>query len=354
MIHRMWRGYKTVSLLINLAAVNLFAAGQGPVSAVTSDLILDTTVCQLRSSPEEFDRKQIRVNAYFHFGFEERGMYDRSCAEDSSENVQRSKPDQFGFWVEFAGAGVKHEGVKGYRPLVKDDKLQQFDDVEKLRDDQMLRAVLIGTFYAARPAEKKPGQRLSWPRAYGHMGCCHLFVVSQVESVETHYSQDLDYSPGGGVHEPQWCYSHETFDRPNDEEIRSWQQTANNGNDRWRLDPIKVAAEQLEAMRFGRFKDSGHLSWETVIPEDPQQARSFLAPPDDRPTETLLEAESQPSRKTYEYISRDRKSRMIIMVVRPYWLEQLAVSPANVIWAPVDAARVACFAPGEVPKPHSD
>jgi hypothetical protein len=121
------------------------------------------------------------------------------------------------------------------------------------------RAVLIGTFYkAAPPKDAEPG-KISLAFGYGHLGCCHLFVVSQVESVETQYSADLDYSAYWSTSDPRWCYSHESYDIPTHPDIRSWQQAANNGADLWRLDPMKVAEEQLYAMRFGKFKDTASL-----------------------------------------------------------------------------------------------
>ena len=347
------RGYQCVSLLIGLAGISLSAVAQD-VPLEAEGPVTDTTVCRLRSSPVEFDHKQIRVSAYLSFGFEEAGMHDPSCPENSSAIGQISNRDERGFWVEFANE-AKHEGVEGFLPLVEDAKLQQYKEVSNQRGDQMHRAVLIGAFYAAKPLEdSEPGGEISFALGYGHMSCCHLFVVSQVESVETKYSADLDYSPHWSTSDPRWCYSHETYGIPSVADIRSWQQAANNGADLWRLDALRVAEEQLEALRLGRFKDSGWLNWETDIPEDPKEARYFLAPPDARPTETLLEARSQPFRKEYEFIASDRKSRLIIVVARPYWLEELAGSATQVIWAPVAAARISCFAPGEEPRPQPD
>lgn len=347
-------GYQTVALLIGLAAVSLPAVGQVGPPEISRGPIIDTTVCQLRSSPAEFDHKLIRVNAYLSLGFEEAGMHDPFCQENSSTTQQRSNLEKVDFWVEFADH-ADDEGVKDFLPLVEDAQLRKFSSVikERGRDDQMLRAVLIGTFYAAKTPEDTEAGKISLG-GYGHMGCCHLFVVSQVESVETQYSANLDYSPDWRTSEPSSCYSHETYKVPTDAEIRSWQQAANNGDALWRLDPMKVAEEQLDAMHTGRFKDTGWLDSEQGIPEDPAQARYFLAPPDARPTETLVETSSQFFRRTYEFIAPDRKSRLVIVVARPYWLEELAGSSANVIWVPVAAAKVTCFAPGEEPRPQPD
>ena len=351
MIHAMPPGYQTVALLIGLAGVSLPAVGQVGPPETSRGPIIDTTVCQLRSSPAEFDHKLIRVNAYLSLGFEEAGMHDPFCQENSLTTQQSSNHEKWDFWVEFADQ-ADHEGVKDFLPLVEDAQLRKYSNMLSQRDDQMLRAVLIGTFYAAKAPEDTGAGEISFLGGYGHMGCCHLFVVSQVESVGAQYSADLDYSPHWRTSEPRSCYSHKTYKVPTDEEIHSWQQAANNGDGLWRLDPMKVAEEQLDAMRTGRFKDSGWLDSEAEIPEDPEQARYFLAPPDARPTETLVEASSQSFRKTYEFIAPDRKARLVIVVARPYWLEELAGSSAKVIWTPVAAARVTCFAPGEEPRPQ--
>lgn len=352
MIHAMPPpGYQTVALLIGLAGVSLPVVGQVGPPKTSRGPIVDTTVCQLRSSPAEFDDKVIRVNAYLSLGFEEAGMHDPFCLENSSTDQKSSHHEERGFWVEFADH-ADHEGVKGFLPLVDDAQLRKFFNVLNQRDSQMPRVVLIGTFYAAKTPEDTEAGKISFLGGYGHMGCCHLFVVSQVESIETQYSADLDYSPYWSTSEPRSCYSHETYSVPTDAEIRSWQKEANDGASLWRLDPVSVAEEQLDAMRIGRFKDTGWLDWEHEIPEDPEQGRYFLASPDARPTETLVEASSQSFRKTYEFITPDRKARLIIVVARPYWLEDLAGSSAKVIWAPVASARVTCFAPGEEPRPQ--
>ena len=353
MIHAMPPGYQTVALLIGLAGVSLPAVGQVGPPEISRGPIIDTTVCQLSSSPAEFDHKLIRVNAYLSLGFEEAGMHDPFCQENSSTTQQRSNLEKRDFWVEFADH-ADHEGVKGFPPLVEDAQLRKFSIVLNEREGQMPRAVLIGTFYAAKAPEDTEAGKISFLSGYGHMGCCHLFVVSQVESVETQYSADLDYSPGWNTSEPRSCYSQETYSVPADAEIRSWQKVANDGGGLWRLDPMKVAEEQLDAMRIGRFKDTGWVDWEHEIPEDPERARYFLAPPDARPTETLVHSSSQSYRKTYEFIAPDRKARLVIEVARPYWLEELAGSSAKVIWAPVAAAKVTCFAPGEEPRPQPD
>lgn len=141
--------------------------------------IIDTTVCRLRSAPAEFDHKLIRVNAYLSLGFEEAGMHDPFCQENSSTNQQGSHHEEPGFWVEFADH-ADHEGVKGFLPLVDDAQLRKFSNVLNQRDGQMPRAVLIGTFYAAKtPEDTEPG-KISFLGGYGHMGCCHCLLSAKL------------------------------------------------------------------------------------------------------------------------------------------------------------------------------
>jgi hypothetical protein len=97
-------GYQTVSLLIVLAGISLSAVAQDVPLEAPKGPITDTTVCQLRSSPAEFDHKQIRVNAYLSFGFEDRSMHDPSCLENSFTSGDSSSRDERGLWAEFAAA----------------------------------------------------------------------------------------------------------------------------------------------------------------------------------------------------------------------------------------------------------
>lgn len=116
----MWRGYQIASLVVGLAGISLSAVAQMVPRQTANGLITDTTVCQLRSSPAEFDHKFIRVNAYLSFGFEERSMLDPFCQENSSTTQQSSNRDERDFWVEFANK-AEDEGVEGFLPLVEDD-----------------------------------------------------------------------------------------------------------------------------------------------------------------------------------------------------------------------------------------
>jgi hypothetical protein len=307
--------------------------------------IVTTTVCALRGSPQSYSGKQVRVDVYLNLAFEDVSIHDPACLKEDDVDDPSSAVMSRDVWVEFADE-VHPEDVKGYAPLVENEQLLRLQDVISERGGLMPRATLIGTFYAAKPPEKaEPGQT-TFLSGYGHMGCCHLFVVSQVESVEMQYAANLDYSFGAGTGIPGDCYAEEETDPPKSKEIRSWQTTVNAGEDSWRYDSFKVAEDQLKRMQAAPYPPEHSSRSEIRIPEDSEQS-DFPLSYDVHSTETLLEVQSSPYRKSYEFIARDRKTRLVIVVARPFWLEKLAGSPNKVIWVPVSSSYLECVAPGE-------
>lgn len=344
----------TLVLLTGFDLAFIPAAAQETSVPENEDSIVNATVCQLESSPKDYDRKQVRVDAYLSARFEGLSLGDPSCADEDYSNQPHSDVGPHSIWWEYAD-GAAHEGVTGYLPLEDNGPLHHLMELLYQRDGQMPRAVLIGTFYEAKPPEPQtPEHPLSFLRGFGHGGCCHLFVISRVESVETLYSPDLDYSQGWDARLPNACYAFQGTGVPTNAELRAWQKAAIGQTNDWRYDPIKVAQQELQELKFGNPADSQGPYYEThpASVYDSNAQREPPAPPDPRPTETLLETESLPYRKTYEYIEKDRKSRWIVMVARPYWLEELAGSAEKVIWAPVTSAEVQCLAPGERQEPE--
>jgi hypothetical protein len=81
------------------------------------------------------------------------------------------------------GTDVRFRGKK--YALVKDDEFQTFHKFittrEKRKSIYQVTATLEGTFFTGR-TEKDPRGRLALP-GYGHMGCCHLFIIHRVSEV---------------------------------------------------------------------------------------------------------------------------------------------------------------------------
>jgi hypothetical protein len=203
--------------------------------------VAEVTVCQILAFPQDFDQKQLRIDAYLSGQFESARLVDRSCPDEAY--VNQLKTDRT-IWWEFANE-VEQEGVKGYLPLVENGSLQQLGELMNQRIGQMPRATLIGTFYAAEPLTPPEPNEINFPRGYGHMGCCHLFVVSRVEWVETSYAADLDYSAAWSARLPRDCYSLEDAGIPSNDVLRAWQKEAISETNDWRHDPLKVAQKHV-------------------------------------------------------------------------------------------------------------
>jgi hypothetical protein len=318
--------------------VGVLATSPAPQSTSTQTIV-DTSVCAIAATPGSFDGKLVRVSAFISSGFEDSTLHDYGCAEEALVNMMKpstsAKPN---IWVEFQDEG-EHYGVKEFAPLVNDETYQQFRKVVLARSrlDQMTRARMIGTFYSSRPQGFT--HDIEPMRGYGHMGCCGLFVLSRVESVETTYANELDYMWGMSIDLPDGCYSEQELSVPTNSEIRRWQRDAVDGLGAWRHDPRQTAEEQLKRIiSSGPETRGGTTSLLNPKKED-------LKPSNDaRPTETLLESSATPNKVRYEYIEANRLTRFVIVVTRPYWLEPTAGSPENVIWAPAASSILRCVA----------
>src|SRR5215475_9697521 len=175
-----------IVLAIGIALLQIVTAAQ------STQEVIDVSLCDLRASPDRFDNKTIRLHAFLSREFEDSTLHDPGCPDEALLN-RRVANETIWVWADF-GDEAKWERVTGYVPLVDDDRLRAFRTLlsERMRAGQMTSATMVGTFYAGRPLEgAKSTTRL---RGYGHMGCCTLFVISQVESFELNYDEQLDYS----------------------------------------------------------------------------------------------------------------------------------------------------------------
>ncbi len=174
-------------LMYCLLACTCFAQSTSPPPSVS--------LCDLTQNPRSYNGQWITVHASVSMEFEDFSLYDPACKDDLT-----------GVWLTFGGdqdevatyccvgrtrkKGVDIE-VEGHRvPLSHDDSLREFLRVlqtERLRrpdgrqcagDDcyfyRPLSATIFGTFFAGQDGTS-PG--------YGHLGCCHLLVISRVSDV---------------------------------------------------------------------------------------------------------------------------------------------------------------------------
>jgi len=313
-----------------------------------SGTIVETSVCKLAASPDAFDGKLIRIHAYMSRGFEDSTLHHPECAEEALVNSRTSTSPRPNIWASFATEAGYYK-VKGYRPLVEDAQLKKFQQLlrEGSQPYRLTGVVLIGTFYAGKPRVFN-GHTTSM-RGYGHMGCCSLFVISQVESIDPRYENELSYSATDWyVGLPQGCFSEQMLGVPNNTTLLAWQKAANEGQDVWHYDAKQTAEDELKELKSGSL---GKISGGATEMLDPGKS-GWTAQADLRPTETLLEVEATAFRKRYEWIEADHITRYAIVVSRPYWLLKVAGSAENVIWVPAGASVLKCGTPTQQKKKH--
>ena len=153
--------------------------------ARTHTPIVAAPICEVAVKPDAFNHKRLRLAGIVTQEFESFTIADPSCPD--AQNAA-------GIWLTFGGrvsAGVAYccpgEGDRRRRPrdlivdgltipLVEDATLLRF--VRLLRNNKEFagRATLVGTFFVGQ------GAAPNW-RGYGHMGCCALLVIEQVEHI---------------------------------------------------------------------------------------------------------------------------------------------------------------------------
>lgn len=149
--------------------------------------VADARICEVAVRPDTFNHKRIRLSGVVTQEFENFTIADPICSD--AQNAA-------GIWLTFGGRvspGVVYccpgEGGRRRRPhdlivdhltipLVEDAALASFVRLLRNNDQFAGRATLVGTFFAGQGSEKDPTGR-----GYGHLGCCALFVIEQVEQI---------------------------------------------------------------------------------------------------------------------------------------------------------------------------
>jgi hypothetical protein len=178
---------KAIAILLALIGASVPAFGQAP-----SEQPIRTTLCEIKAHPENFQHKLVEFRATASHGFEDSMVEDSACPWPENKNP--------GVWMEFGGthstdtmyccgfspkpvrpATLKVDGME--IPLVDDDLFKKFDSAlhadPKPKQSVTVDAILRGRIFARRKTINKD----EYWGGYGHMGCCMLFVVTQVLSV---------------------------------------------------------------------------------------------------------------------------------------------------------------------------
>ena len=171
------------ALAASLAAGLLVLAQHGEAPSAPPTKV---ALCALLADPVAYDRELIEVTGDVSHGFEHFQFSDGACMAPAD------------VWLEYGGrrnsntvyccgttANAKRprtlvvEGIT--LPLVEDEIFKQFDARIMGEADTAFRATLVGRFFAGElqtlPAGKQWG-------GYGHLGCCTLFVIQRVITIE--------------------------------------------------------------------------------------------------------------------------------------------------------------------------
>jgi len=167
-----------------------------PSAAQLPEQPVRVSLCDIKAHPENFLHKLVEFTTIASHGFEDSMVEDSRC----------SWPDHGpGVWMEYGGKrSTATMYCCGFSPkpdrpdtlvidgvsldLVNDDTFREFDarlhpKHSKQRSSDTVRATLRGRIFARYEGIGGTKQNPSW-RGYGHMGCCMLFVVTQVISVD--------------------------------------------------------------------------------------------------------------------------------------------------------------------------
>jgi hypothetical protein len=184
-------------LVIGLAGIVAISVALQQGRAQTPEKPLMVSLCEIRAHPENFLHKLVEITATASHGFED------SMVEDSQCPWSNGRP---GVWMEYGGTrSTDTMYCCGFSPkpdraktlvvdgmsldLVDDETFREFDKrlhpkhSKPQRVSDTVRATMRGRIFARYEGIGGTQQNPGW-RGYGHMGCCMLFVVTQVVSLD--------------------------------------------------------------------------------------------------------------------------------------------------------------------------
>lgn len=277
------------------------------------------SLCDVKKDPAAYNHKLLEITGFVSHGFEDFTFFDTACS--SYPNV----------WLEYGGTTASGTmyccGATSARSrpkplvvekipieLVRDERFSQFDKLIQRPPDSIGRATLVGRFFSGK--QNSFGNGRSYWGGYGHMGCCSLFVIQQVVSIDPQDSTELDYRAWADqpVANKVGCgYKYLTDITPFDDSIKA-QSRADSGQDWAFSDPMRVATDGLAQLIK---VDAGLIA--------------------------LRQIRKAQGRSIYEW-RRGGKENVTYMVVvnRPYWLSFHAQDPKRVAWVVAAAYASSC------------
>lgn len=302
-------------LALFVSACPLFAQTAQSSSPGLTQEPRNVPFCELAKDPAAYNHELIRLTAFVTSGFEDFSLAEPNCSTPAY---------RFALWVMYGGkaqsgtvyccpgeggnatrsASLTVDGVEV--PLINDLVFQQFTDLLKKEQDTTVRVTVVGRFFSG---EKQTFNGKTWWGGYGHLGCCSLVAIQQIEKFEPHSRSDVDYSAEAGWNEKDGCNSSGgrwlrhvslTFSEGAAEQVIAEQALADNGERAWAFaDPQRVAVESLKPF----YKDRVPL---------------------------LRVVKKTTVRHVFKW--RDGKKSIIVVVTRPYWLS-FHSKTGSVAWA---------------------
>lgn len=289
------------------------------LSALPQDSVPAVGICDLQKDPAKYNRKLVKITGFVSHGFEDFAVFDPSC--DSRNSI----------WLEYGGKkasdtmyccdvvpghtrtqDVSVEGVS--IPIVDDEQFKQLNALIKAKYDRVMHATLIGKFFSGEK-EKYPGGEF-WS-GYGHMGCCMLFVIQQVVSVDGSNRSDLDYGASA--------------DQPNIEKEGCGYRILSRD---WRFN---------QALDLQRKAETGERAW--AFEDSARVAREVLSREKGTPESNIVglkRTREMPGRHVYTWQPRGDESTYMVVISRPYALSFYAQDSSKVSWIPIAAYKVGC------------
>ena len=291
-------------------------------SAVSAqERAFDTTVCGLLLHPEKYNEGLVSVEALITVGPEEFLAHDAHCG-DALGQVWL----QFGGNVESPGSTAnpkrpsgKPRTVEGLElPLSKDrdyDALQKLlQTAQKSGQAKMLRATLIGKYFAGKPTKTVGGEVRT---GYGHLGCCSLLVIEEVGTVTDGLEGTVDFSPVPAA--PlralrKGCTVMELMVPPHEDEEQLL---------------LKSLEDEYQYLHDPKLVAARAIAVQTDLTADEAEKR--------------LQTESAGlTLAIYTWTSDDGARSYRITVNKPYWLLQTVGNGDSIIWAPKQIVRNDC------------
>jgi len=284
---------------------------------------IDVTPCQLKANPPTYNHNIVRVTGFVSHGFEDFTLFDPQC------------PSWPGVWLEYGGKvaslTVYLGGGKAQRTRPKDLRIdgivipliinRQFEEFDKAiqppfrsgNQGAIVRATLVGRFFAGKRLDLFEGK--PWG-GFGHMSCCTLLAIQEVETSDTEDHPKLDYgsSPDQPELEKTGCSFRELLS-VDQAALLAWQREADQGKHSWAIDDPKQVA--FDALTRGASVNIS-LMRNLELSKDEQGRKVYV---------------SQPGSKHVSYM---------VVVSRPYWLSFYARDANRVAWAAIAAYQSSC------------